>query len=524
MRLRMVIAVLAACFVGLVFQVVAARQGDARARSLTRQALEDKIRGGWAGQMIGVSFGAPTEFKFDGKINEGEIKWTPDMVSNSIVQDDLYVEMTFTEVLDRIGLNASSEQYGEAFKESKYQLWHANAGARRLLNHGIKAPWSGHPKYNIHANDIDFQIESDFIGMMTPGLPQEANKYADRVGHVMNYGDGVYGGMFFGGMYAAAFFENAPRKVVERGLASIPAQSVYAKVIRDVLDWSAQHPDDWKKTWQLLEDKWDKSDVCPDGALNSFNIDASLNGAYVALGLLYGNGDFARTLDVSTRAGQDSDCNPSSAAGVLGVMLGYNRIPDEWKSGIAKIARQKFDYTNYSFETITESTVKRALKVVEMAGGTITDHDVTVPYQEPKAPKLERWNPGVPDRIVQFDDAAWQWNGAWVDQAHGRNAKSVIGKVASRAGAEVSLTFNGVALALAGDLSQDGGRADVYLDGKKAGQIDAFIIERTHDNALWHVYGLTPGPHTIRIVTRDDADARSKAKRIVIQRAIVYRA
>jgi hypothetical protein len=520
----MVIAVLAVFFVGLVFQVVAARQGDARVRSLTRQALEDKIRGGWAGQMIGVSFGAPTEFKFNGKINEGEIKWTPDMVSNSIVQDDLYVEMTFTEVMDRIGLNASSEQYGEAFKESKYQLWHANAGARRLLNQGIKAPWSGHPKYNLHANDIDFQIESDFIGMMTPGLPQEANKYADRVGHVMNYGDGVYGGMFFGGMYAAAFFENAPRKVVERGLASIPAQSVYASVIRDVLDWSAQYPDDWKKTWQQLEDKWDKNDVCPDGALNSFNIDASLNGAYVALGLLYGNGDFARTLDVSTRAGQDSDCNPSSAAGVLGVMLGYNRIPDEWKSGIAKIARQKFDYTNYSFETITESTVKRALKVVEMAGGRITDHDVTIPYQEPKAPKLERWSPGVPDRIFKFDDAAWQWNGAWVNQANGRNTRNVIGKAASRAGAEVSLTFNGVALALVGDLSQDGGRADVYLDGKKAGEIDAFIIERTHDNALWHVYGLKPGPHTIRVVTRDDADPRSKAKRIVIQRAISYRA
>ena len=111
------------------------------------------------------------------------------------------------------------------FKDSKYELWHANAGARRLLNRGIKAPLSGHPKYNVHANDIDFQIESDFIGLMTPGLPREANKYADRVGRVMNYGDGLYGGMFFAGMYAAAFFESDPRKVVEAGLRSIPAES-----------------------------------------------------------------------------------------------------------------------------------------------------------------------------------------------------------------------------------------------------------------------------------------------------------
>ncbi len=104
------------------------------------------------------------------------------------------------------------------------RLWHANAGARRNLNRGIKAPMSGHPKYNIHANDIDFQIESDFIGLMTPGLPRESNKYADRVGRVMNYGDGLYGGLLFGAMYSAAFFENDPHEVVKQGAAVDPAR------------------------------------------------------------------------------------------------------------------------------------------------------------------------------------------------------------------------------------------------------------------------------------------------------------
>ena len=32
-------------------------------RRITKAALEDKIRGGWAGQMIGVSYGAPSEFR-----------------------------------------------------------------------------------------------------------------------------------------------------------------------------------------------------------------------------------------------------------------------------------------------------------------------------------------------------------------------------------------------------------------------------------------------------------------------------
>src|SRR6185436_14034589 len=266
-----------------------------KTRRLSQSVLKDKIKGGWAGQMIGVSFGAPTEFKFNGKIIEGELKWTPERISNSIDQDDLYVEMTFTKVLDEMGLNATCEQFGDAFKDSKYMLWHANAGARRNLNRGIKAPLSGHPKYNFHANDIDFQIESDFIGLMTPGLPQEANKYADRVGRVMNYGDGLYGGMFFGGMYAAAFFESDPRKVVEMGLRSIPADSGYGKIIADVLKWSADDPKDWQKTWHRITEKWDRDDACPDGALEAFNIDARLNGAFVALGLLYGERDFAKT-------------------------------------------------------------------------------------------------------------------------------------------------------------------------------------------------------------------------------------
>lgn len=489
---------------------------------LTRKVLEDKIRGGWAGQMIGVSFGAPTEFKSNGKIIEGEIKWKPEMVSNAIVQDDLYVEMTFTEVMDRVGLDATTEQYGEAFKDSKYHLWHANAGARRLLNQGIKAPWSGHPKYNIHANDIDFQIESDFIGLMTPGLPQEANKYADRVGHVMNYGDGVYGGMFFAGMYAAAFFENDLRKVVEAGLANIPAQSGYAKVIRDVLNWSAQYPDNWKKTWQLLKDKWDKDDPCPEGALSNFNIDAKLNGAHVALGLLYGKGDFARTLDVATRAGQDSDCNPSSAAGILGVVLGYERIPEEWKSGIAAIADKKFDFTNYTFNSITESTIRRALQVIKKAGGQITDSEVMIPHQPPAAAKLEQWNPGVPERIIGFTDAAWTWKGKWIEERPGKEGRA-IGMVSSEPGAEAMLSFNGVAVAVVGPLTQSGGRADVYLDGKKVGVIDTFIVEKTHDNDIWHTYGLKPGNHSLRIVLRADSDPRSSGKKIIIQRAISYR-
>jgi hypothetical protein len=511
------------CTLALLAPIGFACNPAATPRTITKAVLEDKIRGGWAGKMIGVSYGAPTEFRFNGRINEGEITWSPERVSNALGQDDLYVGMTMAETMDRLGLDATVEQYGEAFKVSQYDLWHANAGARRLLNQGIKAPMSGHPLYNIHANDIDFQIEADFIGLMSPGLPQESNKYCERVGRVMNHGDGLYGGMFISGMYTAAFLERDVRKVVAQGLACLPPESGYARLITDVLDFSAKYPDDWKKTWQLIQEQWDTEDACPDGTLKPFNIDARMNGAYIVLGLLYGGLDFGRSVEIAARSGQDSDCNPSTAGGILGVMLGYSGIPDSWKSGIPALADSKFDYTQSSLNDICRSTLMRALTLVRMAGGTVTNADVIIPDQAPKAAALEQWDMGVPVKRVAITDAAWSFNG-FSDVASTASRDKAVRKRASGAGAEATLRFTGAALAVVGDMTQDGGRADVFLDGQPARAIDAYIVERTHDNDLWHVYGLPQGEHTLRIVTRADADARSKGKTISIVEAVVYRA
>lgn len=473
--------------------------------------------------MLGVSFGAPTEFKYLGTRIEGELPaWKPQRVENAIDQDDLYVEMTFAAVMDRKGLDATSEDYGEAFRQSAYNLWHANAAARRLLARGVKPPLTGAPAYNLHADDIDFQIEADFIGLMTPGLPQESNRFCERVGRVMNSGDGLYGGMFVAAMYSAAFFETDPRKVVEAGLAAIPAESHYGRVIRDVLDWSAQNPTDWTKTWAIVERKWNRDDVCVDGALGLFNIDAKINGAYIALGLLYGRGDFSRTIEVATRAGQDSDCNPSNAAGILGTMLGYSKIPDSWKRGIPALADRKFAYTDYSLNDIVSSTVTRAMSVVQRAGGRVSDTDITIPAQAPVPPPLEHAFAHVPVAIIPSSDSAWTHEGTWARVAAQDDPQAIRAYRTDAAGAVTTLRFTGTGVAIVGKMTQDGGMADVTLDGRPAGTLDAYIVERTHDNTLWHVMGLAPGRHDLRIVVKDTANPASQGRSVSIERAVIY--
>lgn len=496
--------------------------------SIALSELRDRIEGGWAGQMVGVAYGYPTEFVYNQRlVPEDEMpEWTPDMVANALDQDDLYVEMTFATVLDEKGLDATTQDFGDLLRNAQYRLWHANLAARRALKRGVPATLTGTPQYNAHANDIDFQIEADFVGLMTPGMPVAANELALRAGRVMNYGDGIYGGMFVSCMYAAAFFEDDPRRIVEAGVACLPAQSPYALLIRDVLQWHADQPGDWTKTWQLIADKWDQREPCPNGALRAFNIDAKLNGAYIALGLLYGDRDFERTLRISTRAGQDSDCNPSNACGILGVMLGYEAIPDQWTSGIPAISNKKFSYTDFTFPGIVDSTQKRAIAMAEKHGGRIEGDRLVLKRQDAQPAELQVWDDyGSPVERIPASDARWNWKGAWKEQLiTDRRGTDWPGRVASAQGAEVTISFEGSGAIVTGPYLPTGGTAEVYLDGTLHRKVDAYPDEdnRKYGEALWHAFGLPNESHTVRIVVLGEPHEGSGGSDIVVENLVVF--
>ena len=198
--------------------------------------------------MPSVCWGAPTEFKFVDRIipEENVPVWTPEMINNAFGQDDLYVEMTFLRTLEQYGLNASIRQAGIDFANSQYALWCANNAGRTNLRAGIAPPDSGHPKFNRCPNDIDYQIEADFAGLISPGLPNSVIALGEKFGRLMNYGDGIYGGVFMGAMYAEAFFTEDVDQLLDAGLAAIPAESQYAEMVRDVRAWHAENPNYYK--------------------------------------------------------------------------------------------------------------------------------------------------------------------------------------------------------------------------------------------------------------------------------------
>ena len=391
-------------------------------RRLKISDYRQKMMAGWIGQMVGVGWGAPTEFRFNNQIIpvDDVPEWKPEMV-NVWNQDDLYVEMTFLRSLELHGLDVSMRQAGIDFANSEYDLWHANKAGRDNLRRGIAPPDSGHPQFSSHADDIDYQIEADFSGLISPGLPNSVIALGEKFGRIMNYGDGVYGGQFVGCMYAEAFFENDPRKIAEAGLRCIPEGSLYAEMIRDVIGWHAENPDDWEATWQLINEKYHEN---PDsirclctlkGA--DFNIDAKINGAYILLGLLYGQRDFDRSIVIAMRAGQDSDCNPSNAGGVLFTTSRYADLEDKYISALEQ--GKKFSYTEYDFEGLADVSEKLARQIVVQNGGRIeTDADgeevFVIPIQKPQPSALEMcWDPGpIADTTFtseEFSHLGWLW-------------------------------------------------------------------------------------------------------------------
>ncbi len=371
-------------------QEKAVSEKPATENTLTHEQLKNKIKGGWAGQTIGVVYGAPVEFKYQGSLipdsqiipwNDTYIKYWWDKKPGLF--DDIYTDLNFVSAFEKYGVDVSMDTIANHWANTSYHLAHANQASRYNILNGIMPPASGFWKNNPHADDLDFQIEADFIGLMSPGMVNSATDIADRVGHIMNSGDGWYGGVYVSALYSLAFILDNPESIATEAIKTIPEGTKFNECITDVIGWHKQYPDDWKATWFELQKKWNLDVGCPKGVFLSFNIDAKINSAYVTIGLLYGNGDFSKSIDIATRCGQDADCNPATVGGVLGVMMGYDSIPDFWLTPLKEIEPLNFEGTPMSLSRAYELSYKHSLASILKAGGSVEGDNIEIPYQKP---------------------------------------------------------------------------------------------------------------------------------------------
>ena len=366
--------------------------------TLTDAELRDKVLGGWIGQMAGVAFFAKSEFGWAGKIMTQERldrlynEWNNGTVSvnDAFNQDDTYVEIPFMDAMKENGALCDVKYMAEKFKDSQFALWHANKAGRDNLRAGLEWPESGHFLYNQHCDDLDWQIECDFLGMMYPGFVNASAERSFEIGHLTNYGDGVYGGVFVTAMHAAAFTADSIDEIINAGLSVIPDKTTFKDAMNLVME-SYKAGDTWRQCWQKLENKYGTVDKCPEMGSKAYNIDAKLNAAYILVGLLWGGGDFEQTMVISGMCGQDSDCNPSSAASILGNFYGASNIPAKWKNGL-NYNTTKFSATNYTLDDVIDLNIDLMEQVLESEGATYKDGVWTIKKDTSYTPvEWEQW-------------------------------------------------------------------------------------------------------------------------------------
>ena len=189
---------------------------------------------------------------------------------------------------------------------------------------------------------------------------------------------------------SSAFYEKSPEAILKTAISVIPEESTFHQCIQDVINFHSLHPDNWKDCWYFLQEKWNCDVGCPKGVFLNFNIDAKLNSAFVALAMLYGKGDFTNSVDIATRCGQDSDCNPSTVGGVLGVMYGYDKIPSFWLNPLKEVEDFTFEGTNTSLAKAYQMSFDQAKQLIVKTGGKVSGGEIEIPIKKADVLPLEQ--------------------------------------------------------------------------------------------------------------------------------------
>lgn len=196
----------------------------------------------------------------------------------------------------------------------------------RLLE-GVQPPASGSMQLNgrIVAEQIGAQIFIDCWGLMCPGMPRLAAELARRAAVVSHDGEAVFAAQAIAAMEAAAFVTSDVDVLLDVAQGIVPGDSLIHQLISDLRRWHAEHPD-WRTARELLDAEYGYHrygggcHVIPNHGL-------------VILGLLYGGGDFSRSLSIVNTCGWDTDCNSGNLGAILGLTAGLAGIDRDAATG-----------------------------------------------------------------------------------------------------------------------------------------------------------------------------------------------
>jgi ADP-ribosylglycohydrolase len=312
---------------------------------MTPDQLREKIYAGIIGKAAGVRLGAPVEptaWDHD-RIRDtyGELTGYVRDYRNFAADDDTNGPFYFVRPLwdeGELTPESAGRNWLNYIADGHGMLWWGGFGisteqtAYEHLQAGIVPPETGSIERNgiISAEQIGGQIFSDCWGWVNPGAPAKAAKMAKIAASVSHDGEALEGAAYVAAATAAAFDQADIQDVHNVARSYVKDGTAYARVLDAVAAWHKEHPDDWRSCFAMLErdfgyDKW--TGVCH----------VIPNAGVVCLGLLYGQGDMPRTIEITTMCGWDTDCNAGNAGSIAGILQGVQKDWDKYRRAINDI-------------------------------------------------------------------------------------------------------------------------------------------------------------------------------------------
>lgn len=279
---------------------------------------KDKVRACWLGKNIGGTMGTP----YEGTREYLDIKGFVTKKGEVLANDDLDLQLVWLLALERSGpSNITASLLGEYWLTFITPHWNEYGVGKANMLRGLSAPTSGDYE-NTWRDSNGAWIRTEIWACAVPGNPYAAVKYAiedAKVDH--GAGEGTFAAAFVAGMQSAAFLIPDIRKCIDVGLSFIPETSRVAKSVKFVIDaydkgMSARETRDAVQHMNAdIGDGW---------------FEAPSNVAYVILGLLFGEGDFKKSMIAAINCGDDTDCTGATLGATLGILNGMKGIPEDW--------------------------------------------------------------------------------------------------------------------------------------------------------------------------------------------------
>jgi hypothetical protein len=251
-----------------------------------------------------------------------------DSVHGAWSDDDTDIEFVTLHAVEKYGLDITYPEITEMWvTHINDHIWCANRFARDLMEKGLVAPHTGRKENNEEWFQIDPQLVNEIWSVFYPGMTKLAAKRADWAAHITNDDWGTHPTIAYGAMISAAFFEKDVEKLVQIGIEAAPDEGPYAEGIRDVVKWHKEY-DNWRDTRKEIHNKYYKykkgSYEAPVSVVSSLQ-----NGLCGIMAILYGEGDYMKTVGIASSAGYDCDNQAATCAALIGIRNGLSGLGDK---------------------------------------------------------------------------------------------------------------------------------------------------------------------------------------------------